>query len=97
MDGEAYAAEYEHTKKKLLYEVQCNETRSTGNTHNISRHRSPFQVRFVPVRSSSKYKGALRPAHLKGSWVGWQEDSGSQDSSEVGLNCAQKAEVNCAH
>jgi hypothetical protein len=43
------------------------------------------------------YKGARRPAHLKGSWVGWQEDSGSQDSSEVGLNCAQKAEVYCAH
>ena len=47
----------------------------------------------LPAHCIRKYKGARRPAHLKGSWVGWQEDSGSQDSSEVGLNCAQKAEV----
>ena len=51
----------------------------------------------VTLRYSNDYTGARRPAHLKGSWVGWQEDSGSQDSSEVGLNCAQKAEVYCAH
>ena len=59
------------------------------------------ELRLIPKLivslTDKRYKGARRPAHLKGSWVGWQEDSGSQDSSEVGLNCAQKAEVYCAH